>query len=113
VVIKSSVFWDITPYSPLKVNRRFGGGQDPHRVVAPVKKKNNIYIHSPEPYLLKHHASHNVEVGVKVQRLCSFHTTIQSELVCSARSTAERSKAKLWRFPRLDIREKDPSREWF
>jgi hypothetical protein len=22
---KSSVFWDITPYSPLKVNRRFGG----------------------------------------------------------------------------------------
>jgi hypothetical protein len=25
VVMKSSVFWDITPYSPLKVNRRFRG----------------------------------------------------------------------------------------
>jgi hypothetical protein len=25
VVIKSTVFWDITPYSPLKVNRTFGG----------------------------------------------------------------------------------------
>jgi hypothetical protein len=25
VVIKSSVFWDITPYSLLKVNRRFRG----------------------------------------------------------------------------------------
>jgi hypothetical protein len=25
VVIKSSIFWDITPRSPLKVNRRFGG----------------------------------------------------------------------------------------
>jgi hypothetical protein len=25
VVIKSTVFWDITPCSPLKVNRRFGG----------------------------------------------------------------------------------------
>jgi hypothetical protein len=24
VVMKSSIFWDITPYSPLKVNRRFG-----------------------------------------------------------------------------------------
>jgi hypothetical protein len=24
VVIKSSIFWDITPCSPLKVNRRFG-----------------------------------------------------------------------------------------
>jgi hypothetical protein len=24
VVMKSSTFWDITPYSPLKVNRRFG-----------------------------------------------------------------------------------------
>jgi hypothetical protein len=23
--MKSTVFWDITPYSPLKVNRRFGG----------------------------------------------------------------------------------------
>jgi hypothetical protein len=25
VVMKSSIFWDITPCSPLKVNRRFGG----------------------------------------------------------------------------------------
>jgi hypothetical protein len=25
VVMKSSVFWNITPYSPLKVSRRFGG----------------------------------------------------------------------------------------
>jgi hypothetical protein len=25
VVVKSSIFWDITPCSPLKVNRRFGG----------------------------------------------------------------------------------------
>jgi hypothetical protein len=25
VVMKSSIFWDITPRSPLKVNRRFGG----------------------------------------------------------------------------------------
>jgi hypothetical protein len=24
-VVKSSNFWDVTPYSPLKVNRRFGG----------------------------------------------------------------------------------------
>jgi hypothetical protein len=25
VVMKSPIFWDITPCSPLKVNRRFGG----------------------------------------------------------------------------------------
>jgi hypothetical protein len=25
VVMKSSIFWDITPYSPLKVSHRFGG----------------------------------------------------------------------------------------
>jgi hypothetical protein len=25
VVLKSSIFWDITPRNPLKVNRRFGG----------------------------------------------------------------------------------------
>jgi hypothetical protein len=24
VVMQSAIFWDITPYSPLKVNRRFG-----------------------------------------------------------------------------------------
>jgi hypothetical protein len=25
VVMKSTVFWDVTPYSPLEVNRCFGG----------------------------------------------------------------------------------------
>jgi hypothetical protein len=25
VVMKSTIFWDITPCSPLSVNRRFGG----------------------------------------------------------------------------------------
>jgi hypothetical protein len=25
VVMKSSIFWDIRPWSPLKINRRFGG----------------------------------------------------------------------------------------
>jgi hypothetical protein len=25
VVMKSTIFWDITPCSPLKINRRFGG----------------------------------------------------------------------------------------
>jgi hypothetical protein len=25
VVMKSTIFWDITPFSPLKVNRSFGG----------------------------------------------------------------------------------------
>jgi hypothetical protein len=25
VVMKSTIFWDITPYNPLSVNRRFGG----------------------------------------------------------------------------------------
>jgi hypothetical protein len=25
VVVKSTIFWVITPYTPLKVNRRFGG----------------------------------------------------------------------------------------
>jgi hypothetical protein len=27
--MKSTIFWDITPYSPLKVNRRFGGTWHP------------------------------------------------------------------------------------
>jgi hypothetical protein len=25
VIMKSSIFWDITPYSPLKIDQRFGG----------------------------------------------------------------------------------------
>jgi hypothetical protein len=25
VVVKSSIFWDITPFSPFEVDRRFGG----------------------------------------------------------------------------------------
>jgi hypothetical protein len=25
VIMKSTIFWDIMPYSPLSVNRRFGG----------------------------------------------------------------------------------------
>jgi hypothetical protein len=30
LVMKSAIFWDITPCSPLKVNRRFGGTYDLH-----------------------------------------------------------------------------------
>jgi hypothetical protein len=30
VVMKSFIFWHITPCSPLKVNRRFGGTYHPH-----------------------------------------------------------------------------------
>jgi hypothetical protein len=29
-ILKSSIFWDITPCSPLKVNRRFGGTRTLH-----------------------------------------------------------------------------------
>jgi hypothetical protein len=29
LVTKSAIFWDITPRSPLKVNRRFGGTSPP------------------------------------------------------------------------------------
>jgi hypothetical protein len=32
VVMKSSIFWDITPCSLLKVNRRFGGIYHLHRI---------------------------------------------------------------------------------
>jgi hypothetical protein len=28
--MKRSIFWNITPYSPFKVNRRFGGTCRPH-----------------------------------------------------------------------------------
>jgi hypothetical protein len=31
VVMKSSIFWDITPFNPFKVNRRFGGIRRLHR----------------------------------------------------------------------------------
>jgi hypothetical protein len=30
VVMKSAIFWDITPYSPLSINRRFGGTYSLH-----------------------------------------------------------------------------------
>jgi hypothetical protein len=31
VVMKSSIFWDITPYVPFKINRHFGGTCSFHR----------------------------------------------------------------------------------
>jgi hypothetical protein len=30
VVMKNSIFWDVMPYCPLKVNGRFGGTCSPH-----------------------------------------------------------------------------------
>jgi hypothetical protein len=53
--MKSSIFWDITPCSPLKVNRRFGGiyclhlqglkiSQIKHQCEAGCKQSREIYL---------------------------------------------------------------------
>jgi hypothetical protein len=41
MVMKSNIFWDITPCSPLKVNRRFGGAY-----------RLNLQVHSTISLLL-------------------------------------------------------------
>jgi hypothetical protein len=42
VVMKSTIFWDITPCSPLKVNRRFGGT---YRIYSQGRSKQSSACH--------------------------------------------------------------------
>jgi hypothetical protein len=47
VVLKSSVFWDIMPSSPFKVNRRFGGTYHLHfkgRRISPARKQRESIV---------------------------------------------------------------------
>jgi hypothetical protein len=46
VVVKSSIFWDITPCSALKVNRRFGGICCPHFRGAKISRARNQHENS-------------------------------------------------------------------
>jgi hypothetical protein len=41
VAIKSTIYWDITPCSPLKVNRRFGESFRPHLQVRRTNQARN------------------------------------------------------------------------
>jgi hypothetical protein len=41
--MKNPIFWDITPYSPLKVNRRFGGTDYLHSQGRRISQASNQY----------------------------------------------------------------------
>jgi hypothetical protein len=55
--LTSYVFWDITLYSPVKVNRRFGGTYCLHlqgRSISQVRNQNGAGIKQRSPYCLLH-----------------------------------------------------------
>jgi hypothetical protein len=66
VVMKGTVFWDITPFSPLKVNRQFGGTCGLH-LQGGIRKDTNV---SPAFTLVS----------------CTAYSTLKMEAICSETS---------------------------
>jgi hypothetical protein len=79
--IKSSVFWDITPRSPLKVNRRFGGAYRPYlqgqRISQARNQRDAVSKHSD--CYLRRRLTFNGLHGVICQKVELFITTAVRE----------------------------------
>jgi hypothetical protein len=45
VIMKSTIFWDITPCSSLSVNRRFGGTYRLHLQGQKIRRARNMHLH--------------------------------------------------------------------
>jgi hypothetical protein len=70
--MKSSVFWDITPCSPLKVNRRFGG---------------TYGLHIQGPKLSQ--ARNQREAGSKQSYCLAYSSTLKMEATCSSETSID------------------------
>jgi hypothetical protein len=91
VVMKISIFWDITPCTPLKVNRRFGGtnclhlqGRRINQVRNPREagsKKSNLYLENLSFYMkLRTTRSYTPEDGTLHNHRCENFKFFVSEV---------------------------------
>jgi hypothetical protein len=90
-LIKSTIFWDITPCSPLNVNRRFGGTYRLHlqgrRILSYGRASRNwvtfpsCFLYNPKFLLADCSACHLVSclsysLTLKMEQLCSSETSV-------------------------------------
>jgi hypothetical protein len=78
--MNSSVFWDITPCSPLKVNRRFGG---------------TCRLHLQGPRI--NHARNQHEAGSKQVSCLTYSSTLKMEAICSSETLVDFQRTT-WRY---------------
>jgi hypothetical protein len=72
MVMKSIIFWDVTPYSLLRCNRRFGGTYHLH----PEGRRNNLFCLSPA-YLLV--IAGIIPSNLKMEAICSSETSVATQ----------------------------------
>jgi hypothetical protein len=63
VVMKSTIFWDITPCSPLKVNRRFGWTY-------------RLHYQSRRISQIRNQREENSKQSLKIEEICSSETSV-------------------------------------
>jgi hypothetical protein len=63
VVMKSTISWDITPFSPLSVNRRFGGTYC-------------LHLHSANHLLSRWFLAHLIFSTLKMEAICSSKMSV-------------------------------------
>jgi hypothetical protein len=75
VVMKSTIFWDITPRSPLIVNRRFGGTYCLH-----LQGRKNKPSKKPACHLLSHwFLAQLIFSTLKMEAICSSETSVDTQ----------------------------------
>jgi hypothetical protein len=79
--MKSSVFWDITPFSPLKVNRRSGGTCRLHSQGRRIMISCSAYSSTPR-IEAKSSSETSVDFQRTTRRYIPEDSALQTKLVC-------------------------------
>jgi hypothetical protein len=73
--LKSNIFWDITPCSPLNVNRRFGGRNRLHLQ----DRKNKLNKKPPCHLLSRWFLAQLIFATLKMEAICSSETSVDTQ----------------------------------
>jgi hypothetical protein len=72
--LKSIIFWDMTPCSPLHVSRRFGGTYRLH-----LQGRRNKFSKKPACHLLARWFAEPVSSTLKMEAICSSETSVETQ----------------------------------
>jgi hypothetical protein len=95
----SSIFWDITPCSPLKVNRRFGGTYRTHLQGRRIRRARNQRESRWQAVPPKRRLTFNELHGVISQKIALFTLIIVSESIWRAISRRSMFDSRHWLEP--------------
>jgi hypothetical protein len=104
-LLKSTIFWDITPYSPLKVNRRFWGTYRLHlqgrRIISRARNQGDSRADDiPTHHGIQNFANREVWFclphALTLVSCAAYSSTLKMEAICSSETSDFQQTTRLY-----------------